>query len=70
MARGMWGWEVSAFCKGCSIEHFGKDYGDFIAVNPGMYQVLCEGCGGWVIVNEHGERDQEYGVITNEGESQ
>jgi hypothetical protein len=43
---------MADFCKQCSIEYFGKDYGDLAEVtqradwNNGLANVvLCEGCG-------------------------
>lgn len=39
---------MADFCKQCSIEHFGEDYGDLKLGDPGEgyeFHVLCEGCG-------------------------
>lgn len=56
---------MADFCKQCSIEHFGKDYGDLKRTGArrltegerraGMaWRVLCEGCGP-TFVNDEGE---------------
>jgi hypothetical protein len=38
---------MAGFCKGCSTETFGEDYGDFAGLcDPGdEVTVLCESCG-------------------------
>ena len=43
---------MADFCKQCSIEHFGKDFGELAGLTTeadfkkGLYVVtLCEGCG-------------------------
>lgn len=57
---------MAAFCKECSIEMFGKDYGDLAHAGARAlteeelkrgegWVVLCEGC-GFITVNDEGER--------------
>lgn len=48
---------MSDFCKQCSIDMFGFDAEDFAGLcSPdGLIQVLCEGCGGQVLVTHLGE---------------
>lgn len=53
---------MSDYCKNCSEELFGKDFGDFAGllskelVESGHgCAVLCEGC-GWIYVNDLGEK--------------
>lgn len=43
---------MADFCKQCSIDHFGKDFGDLAGITPQedwdagkAMVVLCEGCG-------------------------
>lgn len=50
---------MADFCKQCSIELFGKDYGNFvdIAEDMGVALVLCENCGR-IFVDQTGERIQ------------
>ena len=38
---------MADFCSQCSIEHFGKDFGDLanLCGNGEVAQVICEGCG-------------------------
>ena len=43
---------MADFCTQCSVEHFGKDHGDFEGISTesdtkkGLFaNVLCEGCG-------------------------
>jgi hypothetical protein len=40
---------MADFCKQCSIEHFGKDFGELKNPEPlppdHFWLVLCEGCG-------------------------
>ena len=49
---------MADFCKQCSIELFGEDYGDFKPHNPAPlkpgygWPVLCEGCGPTLVNNE------------------
>lgn len=48
---------MAEFCKQCSIDTFGKDFGDFKGMAPeeseGLYPiVLCEGCGPIQVDNE------------------
>jgi hypothetical protein len=40
---------MADFCPPCSIEHFGKDYGDIRDCWG-----LCEGCGEYVLVDATG----------------
>lgn len=49
---------MADFCFQCSIEHFGKDYGDLAGFGPppeeGMgYPAICEGC-GFIYVDHEG----------------
>lgn len=51
---------MADFCKQCSIETFGKDFGDLAGItteedeNQGLYAiVICEGC-GVIQVDQHG----------------
>lgn len=55
---------MAEFCKQCSIDHFGEDFGDFKGIGgtdakpleEGYgYSVLCEGCGP-ILVNKEGEK--------------
>jgi hypothetical protein len=49
---------MADFCKQCSIDHFGKDFGDLAGLYPEIeYETLttiCEGC-GLTVVNKQGE---------------
>ena len=54
---------MSSYCKQCSIKHFGEDFKDFAAESPGLISGLCEGCGGWIVTNEKGERLMEYPIL-------
>lgn len=45
---------MADFCKECSIEMFGKDFGDLAHIAE-RATVMCEGCGGYVTVNWDGE---------------
>lgn len=50
---------MADFCRQCSIEEFGEDFGDHarpgeILPDDRCYYVICEGC-GIVGVNEKGE---------------
>ncbi len=49
---------MADFCKQCSIEIFENDYGDFAGLckKEETIEVLCEGCGEYIIVNSDGER--------------
>lgn len=44
---------MAAFCKQCSIDMFGKDFGDLAWASLPHYD-LCEGCGGYVWVDGQG----------------
>lgn len=50
---------MADFCKQCSLEIFGKDFGELanLAVGPleagHGWQALCEDC-GWTVVDEEG----------------
>lgn len=53
---------MSDFCKQCSIDVFGEDFGDFAITLPpgagphdGYRFVLCEGCGPSCIVDPTGK---------------
>ena len=62
---------MADYCTQCSIEHFGKDYGDMRGLQSPLYTlykmyvlVLCEGCGatqvdhkGKCIHHENGDCD-------------
>jgi hypothetical protein len=54
---------MASFCKQCSIELFGKDYGDFADLcKPGECTVvLCEEC-GIIEVDETGENVTDYSL--------
>jgi hypothetical protein len=47
---------MADFCKQCSIENFGEDFGDFKTSEPleeGFgYWVLCEGCGAALVTQD------------------
>ena len=54
---------MADFCKKCSIEHFGRDYGDLAdlgfpkTAKPGHgWAAICEGCAhdGGCLVNDEG----------------
>jgi hypothetical protein len=51
---------MAAYCKTCSEEIFGKDYGDLADTQRDPcgedegYSEICEGC-GFILVNEKGE---------------
>lgn len=49
---------MSDYCKQCSIEIFGEDYKELANVCKKfeLAQVMCEGCGGSIIVNYLGVR--------------
>ena len=48
---------MADFCKECSEELFGEDFGDLakIALPDGEAYVLCEGC-GYIVVDREGKR--------------
>lgn len=50
---------MSEFCKQCSVDVFGEDYGDFADLRPGVelgegegFVVLCEGCGAALVTHD------------------
>lgn len=48
---------MSDFCKKHSIEMFGEDIDQVKADKKGeSYSFLCEGCGGWITVDENGDQ--------------
>lgn len=54
---------MAEFCKQCSIDTFGADYGDFAGLitqnesDRGLVAiVLCEGCGEMIYVDHEGSR--------------
>lgn len=49
---------MAEFCRDCSIEVFGEDFGDFagIAGEGEVVAVLCEGCGDVIWVDQSGVR--------------
>ena len=56
--------DMADFCKECSEEIFGKDFGDFKGLtteeessNKVYVEVLCEGC-GFILVDHNGERKE------------
>lgn len=66
---------MADFCKQCSIDMFGRDYGDLarIANKNGRAMVLCEGCGGNRIVSRNGTCVSEtclkqHGKMDHEGD--
>src|SRR5574343_217168 len=58
---------MASFCKECSERLFGFDSGDFrfsTAEHEGAERmVLCEGCGGYIVVNEEGLRNKDIHVV-------
>lgn len=46
---------MADFCKKCSIEHFGEDFGDLtgICLEGQVVETICEGC-GWIKVDHQG----------------
>lgn len=68
---------MADFCKQCSIDNFGEDYGDLAELHLEMkladgegFAVLCEGCGA-AIVQHDGTCiarwcDKEHGKGLNE----
>lgn len=57
---------MADFCKQCSIEMFGKDFGDFKGLISRWKSwkgygvpVLCEGC-GFILVNHKGKRIKTF----------
>lgn len=53
---------MADFCKECSIETFGKDFGDFAGIiteeqfkSNNEYYELCEGC-GYARIDHEGNR--------------
>ena len=66
---------MADFCKQCSIELFGKDFGDMEGLSTaehtesGLYpHVLCEGCGG--IQVDHEGRCVSSDCLKKHGEEQ
>lgn len=57
---------MADFCKQCLMRHFGGDTGDLRMPEKGLYQSLCEGCGGYIIHDENGERQTEYPILNPE----
>lgn len=53
---------MSDFCRGCSEEHFGKDFGELAGLcAPGeCASTLCEGC-GYILVDHLGVKIAEAG---------
>jgi hypothetical protein len=50
--------KMADFCKACSIDNFGRDYGDLRGLGPKCdegygYPVICEGC-GFILVDHLG----------------
>jgi hypothetical protein len=61
---------MADFCKKCSEELFGKDYGDLKGVCPAgeKFFDICEGCGkGWF---DHNGNKIEAIVLTDEEEAE
>ena len=54
---------MADFCKECSIKYWGMDTADLKQENVGFYESLCEGCGGYIIHDETGKRDQQYPIL-------
>lgn len=50
---------MADFCKQCSIENFGEDFGDLADLTEGddtcIVHVICEGCGFRCIVDYKGQ---------------
>lgn len=46
---------MADFCKKHSIELWGEDLDEVKAEAGKTLSFLCEGCGGYVTVNEHGD---------------
>lgn len=54
---------MADFCRHCSLQHFGHDYGDLAGITTpedmaqGLYTwCLCEGCGDMIQVDPDGAR--------------
>ena len=54
---------MADFCKECSIEQFGEDFGDLKGLGNGRtlpegcgWPALCEGCGEVILVDSDGLR--------------
>lgn len=65
---------MADFCKQCSIEVLGEDFGDFADPNGGYRFVLCEGCGPSCIVDPTGKCvshgcDKKHGIIISMDEN-
>lgn len=50
---------MADFCKQCSIDNFGEDYGDLANLRPDLVLadgegllVLCEGCGPAIVLHD------------------
>jgi len=71
------GFAMADFCKQCSIENFGEDYGDLAQLRPEVkledgegFAVLCEGCGSALVIHDGTciarYCDKEHGLIRDE----
>lgn len=50
---------MADFCKDCSEDMFGEDTRDLatgLPNAPRLRQQLCEGCGGYILVNKDGKK--------------
>lgn len=65
---------MADFCRQCSLDIFGEDFGDLAGLAglgpthfPGWgYAALCEGC-GLILVNDYGECQQCQLLVGREG---
>ncbi len=55
------GTTMASFCHDCSIDMFGEDFGDLAGwCKENEYaRILCEGCGGYIIVDYLGNKISE-----------
>lgn len=54
---------MADFCKECSIQHWNDDTQDLRRMEKGLYNSLCEGCGGFIVHDETGLRDKSYPIL-------
>lgn len=60
---------MADFCKECAIKTWGQDTGDVAGLckEDEMVSVLCEGCGGYIMVDHTGQRIEEQGIQRIDG---
>lgn len=65
---------MADFCRDCSIRVHGRDAGD---LKPFLWRfrrrstrwiALCEGCGGEILVDRHGQRDRSRALSSEPGD--